>query len=84
MQAMLREYAQLLARVGVNVRKGQRVLLSAPLDAAPFARLCAEALYDAGAGEVLLDWNDDALSRMRFLCAEDRVFDRLDSWTAAV
>ena len=83
MQAMLREYAQLLARVGVNVRKGQRVLLSAPLDAAPFARLCAEALYDAGAGEVLLDWNDDALSRMRFLCAEDRVFDRLDSWTAA-
>ena len=43
------EYAQLLVRVGVNVQKGQNLVITSQVDQAPFARLCAQAAYDAGA-----------------------------------
>ena len=44
----LREYARLLVRVGLNVQKGQRLVISSPVECAFFARLCASAAYDVG------------------------------------
>ena len=71
----LKEYADLLVRVGMNVKKGQDMVITAQVDQAPFARLCAQAAYDAGARQVDVNWTDDAMSRMRFLRAADEVFD---------
>ncbi|MBE7005459.1 MAG: aminopeptidase [Ruminococcaceae bacterium] len=82
MEQKLREYAELLIRVGLGLRDGQTLLLSAPVECARFARLCATAAYDAGAREVVLDWRDDALDRARYLNAEDDVFDTHPAWNA--
>ena len=41
MEEKLKEYAQLLVRVGLNVRKGQTLVISSPVECAFFARLCA-------------------------------------------
>ena len=71
----LKEYAELLVRVGVNVQKGQDVVVTAQVDQAPFARLCVQAAYDAGARLVVLSWGDDAVSRMTYLHAADETFD---------
>jgi len=71
----LKEYADLLVRVGVNVQKGQNLVITSQVDQAPFARLCARAAYEAGARLVDLSWSDDALSRMKYLNAADEVFD---------
>ena len=51
MDEKLREYARLLARVGLNLQKGQRLVISSPVECAAFARLCAQEAYDAGCGE---------------------------------
>ena len=45
MEEKLREYAKLLIEVGLNVQKGQTLVISCPVDCAPFARLCASAAY---------------------------------------
>ena len=71
----LKEYAQLLVRVGVNVQKGQNLVITSQVDQAPFARLCAQAAYDAGARLVDMAWSDDAMSRMNYLYAADDTFD---------
>ena len=76
----LKEYAQLLVRVGVNVQKGQDMVLTSQVDQAPFARLCAQAAYDAGARYVDVSWGDDALSRMNYLCAADDTFDTVPEY----
>ena len=76
----LREYADLLVRVGMNVQKGQDMVITAQVDQAPFARLCARAAYDAGARQVDMNWGDDALSRMKYLCAADEVFDTIPEY----
>ena len=76
----LKEYAQLLVRVGVNVQQGQDVVITSQVDQAPFARLCAQAAYDAGARQVDMLWSDDELTRMRYLRAADEVFDSLPEY----
>lgn len=80
MEEKLREYARLLVRVGLNVRKGQRMVISSPVECAPFARLCAEEAYAAGCPEVVMNWTDDAMTRMKYLHAAEEVFDTVPLW----
>ena len=78
-----KEYAQLLVRIGLNVQPGQSVNLFSPVECAPLARACAEACYDAGAREVTVMWNDDTISRLKYLRADDGVFDEMPAWLKA-
>ena len=48
-KTVLREYARLIVRSGVNVRKGQEVLIYAVLDEAEFVQLVVEEAYKAKA-----------------------------------
>ena len=80
MEQKLREYAKLLVEVGVNIHKGQTLVISSPVECAHFARLCATAAYDAGCREVVLNWSDDYLSREKFLRADSEIFDSVPAW----
>ncbi|MDY3985518.1 aminopeptidase [Dysosmobacter sp.] len=80
MEEKLREYARLLVRVGLNVYSGQNLVISAPVECADFARLCAAEAYDAGCREVIMNWHDDALTRMKYLRADDAIFDEVALW----
>lgn len=80
MDEKLREYARLLIRVGLNVQKGQSLMIASPVECAWFARLCAREAYDAGCREVVMNWKDDELTRMKYLYAEDSVFDDTPLW----
>ena len=53
-QEILRKYAELAVRIGVNVQPGQLMVLTSPVDCAFFARLCVEEAYRAEAGDCLL------------------------------
>ena len=78
--ALQRDYARLLIREGLNIQKGQRLVINCPVDCAPFARLCADEAYAAGCREVIMKWRDDYLSRIKYLYAEDSVFDEVNQW----
>ena len=80
MENKLREYARLLVRVGLNPYPGQRMVISSPVECAPFARLCAEEAYGAGCCEVVMNWTDDAMTRMKYLRASGEVFDTVPLW----
>ena len=80
MENKLREYARLLVRVGLNPYPGQRMVISSPVECASFARLCAGEAYDAGCCEVVLNWHDDAMTRMKYLQASEEVFDTVPLW----
>lgn len=80
MNAKLKEYANLLVRVGLNVQPDQHVNIFCPVDCAVLARACTEACYDAGAREVTVMWNDDKISRLKYTRAADSVFDEMPLW----
>ena len=54
-KALLPQYAKLLVETGCALKPGQPLLLTAPVEAAPFARMVAEAAWAAGAGEVTVE-----------------------------
>ncbi len=78
----LDEYAALLVRVGVNIQKGQTLVLACPVECAFFARKCAAVAYEAGCREVVMNWRDDVMSRLKYLYAEEDIFDTVAPWYA--
>ena len=79
-EAKLDEYARLVVRVGVNVQRGQPVVVNAPLSGADFARRLVRAAYDAGARDVTVQWGDEALARLRFERVDEDVLEEYPRW----
>ena len=82
MDARISKYADLVVKYGVNVQKGQVLLLSSPVEAADFARECVRAAFEAGCRDVEMRWTDDFCARERYLHAESDVFDTVRPWKA--
>ena len=76
----LEEYARLVVEIGLNVQKGQYVIVNSPIECAPFARLCVKAAYEVGAKQVIMNWRDDYVARQYWLNAADEVFDEVFPW----
>lgn len=79
-EKLLEQYARLVVEVGLNLQKGQKMVLRAPVECAPFARLCVRAAYAAGASDVIVQWRDDVCSRERWLHGADELFDSVYPW----
>ena len=60
-KTQMRRYAKLLARTGINVKKGQWVVVQAELDQPEFVEMVVEELYRAGAGKVSVEWSHQPL-----------------------
>ena len=76
------DYARLLLAEGLNLQMGQLLAIDCPVDQAWFARICAAAAYEMGCREVVMNWNDDALTREKYLHGAEEIFDSVHSWTA--
>ena len=63
-KTVLREYARLIVRCGVNVQKGQEVLINAGLDQPEFVAMVVDEAYKAKAGKVTVNWNYQPLTKL--------------------
>ena len=63
-KTVLREYARLIVRVGINVQKGQDVLVYADLDQPEFVQMVVEECYKAKAREVTVFWDYQPLAKI--------------------
>lgn len=60
----LAEYARLIVKKGLNLDKGQDVVLSAALEQLDFVRTVIKECYLAGAGKVVVNWMDMEIDKM--------------------
>ncbi|GIP39438.1 aminopeptidase [Paenibacillus sp. J31TS4] len=81
-EEQLNLYAELAVQVGLNVQKGQTIVINAPLYAAEFVRKLARAAYETGAKHVMVEWNDEELGRIKYLHAPDEAFLEFPGWRA--
>jgi aminopeptidase len=72
--------AQLAIKGAVGLQPGQRLLIRAPIESAPFVRILTEKAYQAGARLVDVLWNDDALTLARFKYAPRDSFEEFPLW----
>lgn len=76
----LRKYANLIARMGVNVQKGQEVLISAELDQPEFVKMVVEECYKAGAAKVSVDWSYQPLTKLDVRYCSKKRLSALNKW----
>jgi len=72
--------AEVAVRVGLGLREGQELVLTAPTDALPLVRRITEHAYRAGALLVTTFFSDDACVLSRFANAPDASFDYAPVW----
>ncbi|WP_394237808.1 aminopeptidase [Niallia oryzisoli] len=73
-QRKLEKYAELAVKVGVNIQKGQTLVVNANLDSREFVRLIVKTAYEIGAKDVIVNWSDDVVSRLKYDMAPDEAF----------
>ena len=72
--------AAVAVRVGLGLREGQELVMTASLDALPLARRITEQAYRAGASLVTTLYSDDEATLMRYHFAPDQSFDQAAKW----
>ncbi|MBS4205902.1 aminopeptidase [Lederbergia citrea] len=81
-QEKLEKYAELAVKVGVNVQVGQTLAINTTIDNAEFIRIVVKKAYEAGAKNVIVNWNDDVVSRLKYDLAPDEAFQEYPKWRA--
>lgn len=80
----IKKYADLLVKVGLNVKPGQRIMISASITGDPVVRrlthYAVTAAYQAGARYVKVRWLDSELTKIRLQNAPADSFEELDDW----
>jgi len=76
------DYARLIVEVGVNIQKGEPLVISAPIEGADFVREMAKIAYEKGVIDVYVNWSDDYLSRLKYENAPLSTFENFPQWRA--
>ncbi len=82
-KTVLREYARLIARCGVNVQKNQTVMIFAGLDQPEFVQLLVEECYKAKAKEVIVQWDYQPLTKLKYRYESVKTLGTVKEWVKA-
>ena len=66
-QERLKKYAELIAKCGLNVQKGQEVLVRCGLDQPEFVTMVVEECYKLGAERVKVEWSHMPVTKLHYL-----------------
>jgi aminopeptidase len=78
--ARLARLADVVVHVGLNLQPGQELVMTAPVEALPLARLVTDAAYRAGGSLVTTILGDDRQALSRFRHAREDSFDHAPGW----
>ena len=82
-KTVLREYAKLIVRTGINVQKGQDVLVMADLDQPEFVKLVVEECYKAKARQVTVQWSYQPLEKIHVRYQSVKTLGSVPEWQKA-
>jgi aminopeptidase len=87
LERYLQVYAELIVKVGLNLQRGQRLLIIGPLanggaslETAPLVRHITASAYNAGAPLVEAIWGDEPMMLERFAHAAPQTFGEYSAW----
>lgn len=82
-KTVLRKYAQLIARCGVNIQKGQEVFITAELDQPEFVQMLVEECYKCRAKKVVVDWSYQPLQKLHVRYRSQATLGKLENYEQA-
>ena len=82
-QTILRKYARLIARMGVNIQKGQDVIIYCQLDQPKFVELLVDECYKAGARKVKVEFDYQPLRKIHVRHQTVTSLAKVEEWEKA-
>ena len=82
-KTVLKDYARLLAVTGLNIKKGDEVIVNAGLDQPDFVRMVVEECYRAGAAKVEVEWHYQPLSKLHVRHRSLKTLSTVEEWEKA-
>ena len=79
----IKAYAKLIAKCGVNIKRGDEVIINASLDAPDFICMVAEECYRAGAARVMIEWSYQKKTRMDMKYMTAKRLGVVEAWEEA-
>ena len=79
-KTVMQKYARLIARKGINVRKGQEVIVSASLDQPEFVKMVVEECYRAGASKVTVEWSYQPITKLNYRYRSLKTLSTIEKW----
>lgn len=76
----INKLANLAIKVGLGLKKGQNLIITAPIESLPLVRKITEHAYKEGAGIVTTLFSDPDLTLSRFKYADDNSFNVATDW----
>ena len=82
-KTVLRSYARLIARTGVNIQPGQEVFIDADLDQPEFVQMVVEECYKCKAKKVVVNWNYEPLQKVHYRYRTNTVLGKVENYEIA-
>ena len=82
-KSVLREYAKLIVRCGINIQKGQDLLVYAGLEQPEFVQMVVEEAYKAKARKVIVEWSYDPLAKIHVRYQSVKTMGEVTEWQKA-
>ncbi|WP_028034806.1 aminopeptidase [Chelativorans sp. J32] len=79
-ETRLDRLAEVAVRVGLGLKAGQELVMTASVETLPLARRITEHAYKAGASLVTTVFSDEESTLLRFRHGSDESFDKAPSW----
>ena len=80
MNKRLENFARLAVEFGVNVQKGEDLIINSPIESPELARAMAKAAYERGARLVSIDFRDDYLTRLAYTYQDQETLNEVANW----
>ncbi len=82
-QTILRKYARLIAQGGINIQKGQEVIITCDIDQPKFVELLVDECYKAGAKKVIVHFNYQPLEKLHVRHQTVTTMSKVEEWEKA-
>ena len=76
----LNSYAELLVKIGVNLQKGEMLVISAPISTADLVKCAVKCAYKVGASNVQVLWNDDEITKLGYKYRSKKSLAEVPNW----
>ena len=82
-KTVLRQYARLIARTGVNIQPGQEVFIAAELDQPEFVAMLVDECYKCKAKKVVVDWSYQPLQKLHYRYRTNTTLGKVEDYEIA-
>ncbi len=79
-KSVLKKYAELIAKTGINVQKGQDVIIRCDLDQPEFVKMVTEYCYKFGARKVTIEWSYQPLAKVHNKYCSVKTLATIEKW----